>query len=327
MHPSLVSAIIIFLDAERFIEEAIESVLGQTYNHWELLLVDDGSTDASTQIARRYALQFPDRIRYLEHEGHRNRGMGASRNLGIRQARGEYIAFLDADDIWLPTKLEEQVRILDAHPTVGMLYGNTKYWYSWNGSAEAAPRDFLPPLGVKPRSIIEPPDLLPLFLRGRAAVPCTCSILVRRSTAEAVGGFDDSFLGNANVYEDQAFYVKICLVSRVYVSDQCWDWYRQHPDGSVAVAQRQGQAQAARRFFLNWLEDYLRKQQVTTPDVWQALRQEQWLNRDVAWVPNAGSARLLTRWIKKWLLRLEEHLVPKSFQHWLWTSLTSQEIR
>jgi glycosyltransferase involved in cell wall biosynthesis len=98
----LVSVIIIFLDEERFIQEAIESVFAQTYSHWELLLVDDGSKDASTQIARRCAETNPGRVRYLEHEDHRNRGMSASRNLGLQHAKGDFIAFLDADDVWLP---------------------------------------------------------------------------------------------------------------------------------------------------------------------------------------------------------------------------------
>src|SRR5258706_2880162 len=80
---SLVSVVVIFLNAERFISEAVESVVAQTYGNWELLLVDDGSNDGSTEIARSYAAKFPDKIRYLEHHGHENRGMSASRNLGI----------------------------------------------------------------------------------------------------------------------------------------------------------------------------------------------------------------------------------------------------
>jgi hypothetical protein len=87
----LVSAIIIFLNAEKFIREAIESVFAQTYDNWELLLVDDGSTDASTEIAHRYAEQYAGKVRYLEHEDHQNLGMSASRNLGINNAKGKYI--------------------------------------------------------------------------------------------------------------------------------------------------------------------------------------------------------------------------------------------
>ena len=91
-----VSAVIIFFDAERFINEVIASVFAQTYADWELLLVDDGSTDGGRSIALSYAQQCPRRVRYLEHEGHRNRGMSASRNPGIRNAKGQYVALLDA---------------------------------------------------------------------------------------------------------------------------------------------------------------------------------------------------------------------------------------
>src|SRR5678815_5107839 len=98
----LVSVIVIFLDEEQFIREAIESVFTQTYHHWELILVDDGSMDSSTSIARSYAREHPERVRYIEHRAHQNRGMSTSRNLGISNANGEYIAFLDGDDIWLP---------------------------------------------------------------------------------------------------------------------------------------------------------------------------------------------------------------------------------
>src|ERR1043165_10106697 len=103
-----VTAITIFLNEEKFLVEAVESVLAQSSQDWELLLVDDGSSDGSTEIARSYAERHPDRIRRLEHPGHANRGMSASRNLGVSQARGRYVGFLDADDVWLPGQLAEQ---------------------------------------------------------------------------------------------------------------------------------------------------------------------------------------------------------------------------
>src|SRR5258705_7087515 len=90
----LVSVVMIFLNAESFIQEAIQSVLDQDYSNWELLLVDDGSSDGSTQIALAAAGQYPQRVHYLEHADHQNRGMSASRNLGARHAHGEYLAFL-----------------------------------------------------------------------------------------------------------------------------------------------------------------------------------------------------------------------------------------
>ena len=71
----------------------------------------------------------PDKIRYLEHEGHQNRGMSATRNLGIRYAAGKYVAFLDVDDLWLPEKFEKQVAILEAQPEAAIVYGPTSVWH------------------------------------------------------------------------------------------------------------------------------------------------------------------------------------------------------
>jgi glycosyltransferase involved in cell wall biosynthesis len=86
-----VSIIIIFFNAEKFLEEAINSAIAYLSDRWKLLLVDDGSTDNSTKIALKYAQQDPEKVRYLEHENHQNLGMSAARNLGINNAKGEYI--------------------------------------------------------------------------------------------------------------------------------------------------------------------------------------------------------------------------------------------
>ena len=152
--PPLVSAIIIFLDAGRFIEEAILSVLAQTYQPWELLLVDDGSSDGSTAIAQRYAAEHPGRIFYLDHPGHVNRGMSAARNLGIAHARGEHVAFLDADDVWLPTRLECHVDVLERRPDVAMVYGPTLYWFEWPGAPASRRRDYVSDLWLRPNVLL-----------------------------------------------------------------------------------------------------------------------------------------------------------------------------
>lgn len=313
-----VSAIIIFLNAENFIEEAIQSILAQTYDDWELLLVDDGSDDGSTAIARRYAEQRPNQIYYFQHPAHQNCGKGASRNLGIDHANGKYVAFLDADDIWLPHKLEEQVNIMEANPEVGMLYGNTLYWYGWTGNPEDIQRDFIPKLGVKSDTVIEPPKLLPLFLRGKAAVPCTCSILVRKRVAQEVGGFDAAFRGVQNIYEDQAFYAKICLSTSVRAVNRCWDKYRQHAGASVAIARFTKQEYEARLFFLKWLSDYISQGEIKDSAVREALQKEFWLKKSPSWLPTSGRVFPLVRWLKKWILWAEERILPVFIRRWLW---------
>jgi glycosyltransferase involved in cell wall biosynthesis len=269
-----VSIVTPFMNAGRFIEESIESVLGQTYERWELLLVDDGSTDDSTAIARRYADAHPEKIRYLAHPGRENYGASASRNLGARHARGQYLAYLDADDIYLPRKLEHQVPLLDAHRDVAMLYAATEYWSSWTQQPEDAKRDWIwRKYGADPNAAIEPPRMLAAFLRDGGTVPCMGSVLVRRAAVESVGGWDESF---RRIYTDQVFHAKLCLRFRVLIADVCLDRYRQHDDSACRSVARAGQAQAAFARYLTWLEAYLASEHVTDPDVWTALRSAQW---------------------------------------------------
>jgi len=195
MDRPLVSIVTIFLNEERYLAEAVASVLGQTYPAWELLLVDDGSTDGSTALARERAARDPGRVRYLEHPGHANRGMSAARNLGIAAARGAYVAFLDADDTWLPGKLTAQVALLRAHPDAAMVYGRTLIWHGWTGRPEDVARDHVLDLGVPADALIAQPRLFFVLLENRAQTPTTCNALLRRDVLERVGGFVESFRG------------------------------------------------------------------------------------------------------------------------------------
>ena len=161
-----VSVITIFFNGETYLAEAIESVISQTFEDWEFLLVDDGSSDASTEIAKQYVSRYPGRSDYLEHPQHANRGMSATRNLGISHARGEYIAFIDSDDVWMTSKLAEQVAILDEHPDVGLVCGTAVYWSSWSGG-----EDRIVPSGHVQDRVIRPPETssrdLPAWARRR----------------------------------------------------------------------------------------------------------------------------------------------------------------
>jgi len=210
----LVSVITIFHNAARFIEESIESVLAQTCGDWELLLVNDGSSDASEAIALRYARAYPQRIRCLHHPGRDNRGMSASRNLGLSEARGDLIAFLDADDVWLPQKLERQVELLHGNPKAEMVCGPTLLWHRW-GDAPNGPADSVRPLGISREGLKRPPQLLRDLLLGKVKTPATCSVLIRRGAIQRIGGFEERFRG---MYEDQAFFAKAYLALTIFAS-------------------------------------------------------------------------------------------------------------
>lgn len=266
----LVSAIIIFHNEERFLAQAVESVLDQSHGDWELLLIDDGSTDRSTAIAREFALRDPRRIRYFEHAGHANRGMSAARNMGLDHARGRYIGFLDADDVWLPEKLREQIAVLDANRQAQMVYGRTLIWHSWRGRDAAACDEFCD-LGVRADTVVEPPSLLVKLIENRAQTPTTCNALMRREVFDRVGRFEESFRG---MFEDQVFFMKLALVAPVFVSSRCWAHYRQRDDSHSAHMEVTGEVNAARARLLAWLETYLLEQKATAPEVWRMLRRQ-----------------------------------------------------
>jgi glycosyltransferase involved in cell wall biosynthesis len=265
MTTPLVSVVAIFRDEIRFLAEAIESVFAQSNPHWELFLVDDASTDGSSALAARYAEARLERVRYLE-PARGPRGTSASRNLGVRHARGRYVAFLDGDDVWLPRKLEDQVAILEAHPEVALVYGKTEYWYSWTGDPADAERDFVRPLGVEADTVVAPPRLLTLALESTAPVAWPSDFMVRRSMFERVGGFEERFPG---LFDDQALLAKLYLTEPVFVSDRCWFRYRRHDRSVTSVARSEKHAVGLE--YLRWLDAYLADTGTGDGDVRRAL--------------------------------------------------------
>jgi glycosyltransferase involved in cell wall biosynthesis len=320
-----VSVILIFLNAERFIQEAIESVFAQNYESWELLLVDDGSSDSSTLIARKIMEKHPVKVRYFDHPGHQNRGMSASRNLGVANAQGKYIAFLDSDDVWLPDKLKRQVAILDSQPEAGMLYGLSQWWYSWTGNPEDSRRDFIHELGVPSNTLIQPPTLLTLFfLSQQAAIPNPSNILVRREIYEKVGGFEETLRG---MYEDQAFCAKVCLAAPVFASSECWDRYRQHPDSSSSNMYRKGEEFTARLLFLNWLSNYLDYQGIKDQETRRLLRKEIWIYRYPFFRLVFRNWQPWVKGLRAFLIRAARRVIPAPIRSWLWARWHGQEYR
>jgi glycosyltransferase involved in cell wall biosynthesis len=272
-HPPVVSVLMPFLNVAPYLADAIESVRAQTYPHWELLLVDDGSTDGSGEIARRYAALDP-RVRALEHPGRANLGASASRNLALRHATGAYVALLDGDDLWLPPKLEEQVALLEATPAADVLVGSTEFWYSWTGRPEDTRLDHVVRIGPPHGTIVPGVEMLAGTLEGTIKSPGTCSLIARREAFLRAGGFEDSF---RRVFTDLVFWAKLLPGSSVLVMDTCWDRYRRHDTSSAAVATRSGELVATRLRYLQWLRRHLRAHgirdrrmhQTVTRAIWQ----------------------------------------------------------
>ena len=317
----MVSVVIPFLNSKDFIKEAIDSVLAQTYDNWELLLVDDGSIDTSTEIALNYAKLNPDRVIYLEHPNHQNRGPGASRNLGSNNAKGKYIAFLDADDIWLPHKLEQQVAILEAQPETAMVYGPGRWWYSWTGNPEDMQHDYTQELAIQPNTLLGPPKLLTLFLQDEGPVPSPSGILVRREIIERVGGSEEAC---RNIYDDQIIYAKLNLEAPIYVAGECWYWYRQHPNQRVQITVETGQFFSVRQSFLNWLQEYLSVHGIHNDELQIVLDKEMqklWPYRHPNLHRLLSYRRRFVGKVKRVLKGIARRTLPVSAQHWLGTQL------
>lgn len=284
-----VSVIIIFHNAATFLSEAVSSVQRQTFANWELLLVDDGSTDESSSIALAVCTEDPERCRYVEHPSHANLGMSASRNLGLAAARGRYVAFLDADDVYLPQRLEEHVRIIESVPDVDMVQSDHVWWSDWQSAKERTEEDHMRPCVWTQDHIVTPPEMLMTVLAAPFLSTATCSITVRRSTALAVGGFEESF---RTLYEDQVFLTKIYLENSIYVLRSCLAKCRVHSSSCTSrlalTAHRwTGTWQRESRALIDWQLRYVAQRGIIHPVLGEQLKHRQ---RSVKWLRYHGVA-------------------------------------
>lgn len=185
------------------IRRAVDSVLSQTYPHWELIVVDDGSTDNTEEIIGAYAA-LDDRIRYYRQAC--NKGVSAARNEGIRQARYEYIAFQDSDDAWHADKLERQMRIFEECPEVGLVYCAMQGTRQ-DGSAIRVPDALID------RQFLRG-NLYGLLLQGN--VIDAPAAVIRKSCVEKCGGFDETL----SCLEDWELFLRIAREYEIGYADE-----------------------------------------------------------------------------------------------------------
>lgn len=290
--PGLVSVVIPFANSIRFLSEAIESVLVQTYPQWELLLVDDGSADGSGELALEYAEKLPNKIHYLTHPGKANCGVTRSRNLGARHGNGEFFAFLDSDDVWLPHKLQLQVGFMHENPEAGLIYGPSEYWYDWLEDRTDRQPNVMQPVAPGDRLFAPPYLLINSYPFGRYGAPCPTSFLIRRHAFQRVGGFPEEF--NPATYElceDIAFLSKLYFQFPVFVSARCLDRYRCHTDSIWHRIVGTEREESELRFYYRWLRRYMKDAGIANSDVWIAVRRRAWMY----WLPLPNTVTSLLR--------------------------------
>lgn len=191
-------------NSEKFLEDALESVFTQTHGWSECIVVDDGSTDATPDIARSF-----ERVRYIRK---RNGGDASARNLAIEEATGEFIAFLDADDVWLPDKLQIQMKLFDSDPSLGIVYSGVTIVdedLTPKGVLRAAP----PQVALRNTLILEKPYMT--GIGSTAVLPTDVARRVR---------FDERLRASS----DWAFACRVAIDHAVASIDRPLVLYRQH---------------------------------------------------------------------------------------------------
>ncbi len=201
-----VSVVIPTYNYAQYIEEAIGSVLAQTYRDYEIIVVDDGSTDDTKGIISQYG---PD-VKYIYQK---NQGTCAARNTGIRNSKGEYIAILDSDDLWLPSKLEKQIKLFEANSRLGLVYSDGLVFgeeLAWDDLSFGGNMNFY-------RGRIFDKLILGNF------IPCL-SVVIKRSCFDKVAPFDIDL----DFSGDWDMWLRISLHYEVDYVDELLVKYRKH---------------------------------------------------------------------------------------------------
>jgi glycosyltransferase involved in cell wall biosynthesis len=217
LNSSLISVIMPCYNASQFIKESIESVLGQTYKNWELIIVDDGSTDSTSEIIKMY-VDVDNRIQYWYQD---NGKQGKARNLGISKSRGYYLAFLDADDLWLPEKLSTQIIEIEKY-NVDLVFSDS---YVFN---DCEADNFSQKMNVSPKLFYDQTSVK-LFLESNRIPILT--VLVKKEKIISTGGFSEQV---QNV-EDYHLWLKLLMSNcTFYSSNFISSKYRVHQNSETA---------------------------------------------------------------------------------------------
>ena len=241
-----ISVIIPMYNAAATIVEALHSVTLQTHGSYEILIVDDGSTDGSGAIVTEIAHASGGVVTVLEHPGHANRGLSETRNLAMRHARGAFLVFLDADDTIHPEKFAHDLAILHAHPQAAAVVGRALWWWDGDDVQNAT----LDPIFAPADRIVYPPEFFDANYQegSRISPPCVHSWMVRKSVIDQIEPFDPNML----TYEDQKFLGEISFRFPIYVASTCLCEYRRKKTSLWADAVSTGSDTTAKARFAEW---------------------------------------------------------------------------
>jgi glycosyltransferase involved in cell wall biosynthesis len=220
-----VDVIIPAFNAAKYLPAALESVGSQTFEDWQIVLVDDGSTDHTADVVAPFIDRFGSKLRYIQQENH---GLPAARNAAIRASTSEFLALLDADDVWMPCRLSESIMALAKRPGAGIAYGLITYidpdgrsLTTFEGNVGHAEGQIAPYI----------------YMRG-VELPCP-TITIRRACVDEVGLFDETMRST----EDRDLWLRIALLYEVAFVPKVLAYYRTSPGSMSSNSQRMLEAQ------------------------------------------------------------------------------------
>jgi glycosyltransferase involved in cell wall biosynthesis len=215
-----VSVIVPAYNAAVYLPYAVDSVLAQTYPNWEIVIVDDGSTDDTRAVVDSYRPKLRDKLQYIYQP---NKGLPAARNTGMRAASGEFIALLDADDVWLPQRLERGAAMMDAGPGVGLVHARVVRINALG--------DITGQLKVKPKYMSG--NIARDIYTRRVHIVCP-TVLFRKTCLQTAGWFDETMQAT----EDRDLWFRIALRDKVAYIDEVLAYYRLSPSSMTSNLDR-----------------------------------------------------------------------------------------
>lgn len=240
----LVSVIIPTYNSAEFIEPCLQTVFNQTYPFWEIIVVDDGSVDNTREVLAPYIRE--GKLRYLFQQ---NRGPAAARNLALRHARGEFIGFLDSDDLWTPEKLEKQVTVLQKNEDVGMVYSDSE-WFGEQWEQQRVASRKLREYDLRKADYFRRGDIYKGLL-AHNFIP-TMTVLVRHSILKKTGPFLEQINGERFSFgEDFELWLRIARVCKVEFNLQKAVKRRVHP-AQITAKKRYGYSQLCAMYRYLW---------------------------------------------------------------------------
>lgn len=305
-YPTLVSVIIPTYNYGHFLAQTVESVQAQSYQNWECIIVDDGSTDDTRVVATQLSGK-DNRVKYHHQE---NQGLAAARNTGIANSAGQYLQFLDADDLLEPYKLERQVAFLEDHPNVHIVFGDARYFRSEHPnerrfSQEEEDAPWVAKFSGEGKSV-----LLKLIANNFMVVNAP---LLRRSVIEDVGLFEGSVRG----IEDWDYWVRCANAGKHF--------HYEDAEGTRALVRIHGTSMSTdvRLMLKSALLLHRRVSQMITDDAVRQVNEQRMAEREgLLGVEEVAAGRLIAG-IRQFCRAAKSDRVPRQKAKWLFCAATA----